>query len=188
MHREPGPPCAAANSKACTPSARRSRPATGFGTTQRLAFDPSGTRNPAWPIRAARTGAHARLADHPHRRRLITSPVTEVLPSTQSVESGYLFTTTGARNTRICRRERGFAGWTLAPMCESLSRAAIITHRGRHGGSTSSITKATFGLRRALWNFRLRAKSRPPMSIASSAADDRFGVAPGGAAHAGSLA
>ena len=40
----------------------------------------------------------------------------------------------------------------------------ISTHLGRHGGSTSSTTKATFGLRCALRNFRVRAKSPPKLA------------------------
>jgi len=96
-----------------------------------------------------------------HRDRQIAVTNTRLFPGELHTQ---LITSVG------CSRMMGPAGSPSGPAASARASALprIITHRGRHGGSTSSTTKATFGLRWALRNFRLRAKSRPPMSIVSS--------------------
>jgi hypothetical protein len=58
-----------------------------------------------------------------------------------------------------CSRMIGPVGSPSGPAASGRACALprISTHRGRHGGSTSSTTRATFGLRCALRNFRVRA-------------------------------
>src|ERR1022692_860580 len=48
-----------------------------------------------------------------------------------------------------CSRMMGPVGWPSGPVASARASAMprITTHRGRHGGSTSSTTRATFGLR-----------------------------------------
>src|SRR5215471_7680429 len=57
----------------------------------------------------------------------------------------------------------------LAASSSASASPRTMTQRGRQGGSTSSITRATLGLALALRNFFVLAKSRPPTSIVSSA-------------------